>query len=211
MPNFPPGASKVAQVAGLVVLPVGLSSQAEIFVGPDANTKVATSGPIAFTATGVVQTVSLPITMPAINGIYHTYLNITSGGTLAGAYISDDITIAPTNVPPAVVTNLAEIVSAWKIKLKGTLSSLGSAQSVRVSFEIQWSTDLGFSIETIPTTLTAPGDFNATVNLPLGEAIADWWTYACRVRAVGDGGVYGSVLVFKTSPTGLFSSGIYFI
>ncbi|GAI66946.1 unnamed protein product, partial [marine sediment metagenome] len=75
-PVFAPGVSRTA-VAPITVSPSGLACQAELFLGPNDATKVATSGLKAFTSTGASQSVSLPVTMPTAGGVaYHVYLDI---------------------------------------------------------------------------------------------------------------------------------------
>lgn len=85
MPQFSPSESKVA-VAPITVRPAGLSSEAEIFLGPDEMTKVATSGRIPFTSTGVSQNIRLSIAMPAAEGSYHVYIDVYAEGLLIAAY-----------------------------------------------------------------------------------------------------------------------------
>ncbi|GAH89507.1 unnamed protein product, partial [marine sediment metagenome] len=70
MPQFAPSELKTA-VAPITVQPAGLSSEVEIFLGPNETTKVATSGRIPFTSTGASQEVRLPVAMPATTGTYH--------------------------------------------------------------------------------------------------------------------------------------------
>lgn len=70
----------------LTVSPSGLSCTAELFVGPNATTKTATSGPIAFTSTGASQNVVCPVTMPSTAQALSDYLNVVTGGVLIGAF-----------------------------------------------------------------------------------------------------------------------------
>jgi len=202
MPQFLVNESKIAK-ASITVTPVGLGCTAELYLVSD-KVKAATSGQIAFNSTGDPQSIAFPITMPSTAGTYKVYLDIYASGIQVGAYVAtEDVTII---VPPTIATNLAEKVAAWTIKLKGTLSSLGSCSEVAVSFEIQWSTDLGFNIETTPVTMTAPGDFSATLSLPLGNAIADWWTYLYRAKARCPATVLGNTVMFKTDVNGITGS-----
>ncbi len=85
MPQFAPGESKAA-IAPITVKPAGLSCEAEIFLGPDEMTKVATSGRIAFTSTGASQDVRLPIAMPEAEGTYHVYVDVYAEGYRVAAY-----------------------------------------------------------------------------------------------------------------------------
>jgi hypothetical protein len=86
---FLPGSSHTGTVP-LTVIPSGISCAAELFVGPNASTKTATSGPISFTSTGASQNVVCPLTMPTAGGTYGDYLNVTSGGVLIGAFAGGD-------------------------------------------------------------------------------------------------------------------------
>ena len=99
MPEFAPGESKTA-VAPITVAPAGLSCSAEVFLGPDVMTKVATSGKVGFSSTGAEQSISLPITMPSEEGTYHVYVDVYAEGYLVAAYqaIEDVVIAAP--VPP---------------------------------------------------------------------------------------------------------------
>lgn len=97
MPQFNPGEAKIA-IAPITVSPAGLSCEAELFLGPDEATKVATSGRIPFVSSGIEQSVQLPVTMPVDVGAYHVYIDILAEGLLIGAYqaIEDvDIALAP--------------------------------------------------------------------------------------------------------------------
>jgi len=89
-------------VAPITVQPSGLSCQAELFLGPDETTKVATSGMVAFTSTGVAQSVRFPITMPAVGGVaYHVYLDVYADGVLLVSYVAtEDIVIPSATVGP---------------------------------------------------------------------------------------------------------------
>ena len=94
MPQFLPGESKTA-IAPITVKPAGLDSEAELFLGPDELTKVATSSRIPFVSTGVGQNVRLLVTMPDVEGTYHVYLDILTNGLLIGAYKAvEDVVIA---------------------------------------------------------------------------------------------------------------------
>lgn len=94
MPQFAPGESKTA-VAPIAVNPSGLSAEAELFLGPNDATKVATSGLKPFTSTGAQQNVNLPVTMPASPGTYHVYLDVYAGGVPVAGFIADeDVVVA---------------------------------------------------------------------------------------------------------------------
>lgn len=94
-PVMGPGTARAA-VAPITVSPSGLACEAELFLGPDENTKVATSGMRAFTSTGAPQSVSFPVTMPSPGGFaYHVYLDVYANGYLLVAYIATEDVIIP--------------------------------------------------------------------------------------------------------------------
>ncbi|GAH60949.1 unnamed protein product [marine sediment metagenome] len=94
-PVMGPGAVATA-VAPITVSPSGLSCQAELFLGPDEATKVATSGLIAFTSTGAAQSVSFPVTMPSPGGFaYHVFLDVYANGYLIADYMAIEDVIIP--------------------------------------------------------------------------------------------------------------------
>lgn len=93
MPQFAPGEARIA-IAPIRVVPSGLSCQAEIFLGPDEMTKMATSDSIPFTSIGVSQDVRLPVTMPDAGGTYHVFIDIYAEGLLIAAYeATEDVVI----------------------------------------------------------------------------------------------------------------------
>lgn len=102
-PVMGPGTPHTA-VAPITVSPSGLSCGAELFLGPDEATKVATSGMRAFTSTGAPQSVSFPVTMPSPGGFaYHVYLDVYANGYLIVAYIAtEDVTVPAGEVGPIV-------------------------------------------------------------------------------------------------------------
>ncbi len=94
-PIMGPGSPATA-VAPITVSPAGLSCSAELFLGPDEATKVATSGMRAFSSTGLPQSVSFPITMPSPGGFaYHVYLDVYANGYLIVAYIATEDVVVP--------------------------------------------------------------------------------------------------------------------
>ncbi len=100
---FAPGDLRTA-VAPITVSPSGLSCEAELYLGPDEATKVATSGLIAFTSTGAVQSVRLPVTMPTAAGVaYHVYLDVYAHGYLLVAYIAIEDVIIPSGAVGPIV------------------------------------------------------------------------------------------------------------
>ena len=100
-PVMTPGSMRTA-VAPITVRPSGLSCEAELFLGPNETTKVATSGRRAFTSTGSSQSVSLPVTMPTAGGLaYHVYLDVfVSGYRLLAYRATEDVIIPEGSVGP---------------------------------------------------------------------------------------------------------------
>lgn len=104
-PIFLPGVAKTA-TAPITISPSGLACQAELYLGISPATKVVTSGLVSFTSTGAQQTVSLPVTMPAVSGVaYHVYLDVYVEGMLLLAYFAtEDVVIPAGSVGPIVWT-----------------------------------------------------------------------------------------------------------
>ena len=99
-PVMAPGVSRTA-VAPITVSPSGLSCSAELFLGPNDATKVATSGKKSFTSTGASQSVRLPVTMPAGGAAYHVYLDVYANGYRILAYqATEDVVIPSGEVGP---------------------------------------------------------------------------------------------------------------
>ncbi|GAI59978.1 unnamed protein product [marine sediment metagenome] len=100
-PVMAPGVARTA-VAPIAVSPSGLSCQAELFLGPNDTTKVATSGMKAFSSTGAAQSVRLPVTMPTAGGVaYHVYLDVYANGYQILAYqATEDVVIPSGEVGP---------------------------------------------------------------------------------------------------------------
>lgn len=99
MPEFAPSEAKLAR-APITVQPSGLSCQAEVFLGPDDVTKVATSGLVPFTSTGASQDVHLPLIMPSTEGSYHVYIDVYAEGSLIVAYQALEDVVITTVAPP---------------------------------------------------------------------------------------------------------------
>lgn len=94
-PVMAPGVSRTA-VAPITVSPAGLACSAELFLGPNDTTKVATSGLKAFTSTGAAQSVRLPVTMPTAGGVaYHVYLDVFVNGMRLLAFQATEDVIIP--------------------------------------------------------------------------------------------------------------------
>jgi len=82
--------------APITVKPSGLPCQAELWLTKDGGvTKAATSGPVIFTSTGAVQSISFPVTMPSTWGDYLVYIDILADGMFIGAYIATEHVIIP--------------------------------------------------------------------------------------------------------------------
>jgi hypothetical protein len=96
--------------------------------------------------------------------------------------------------PPAVTTIDATGIQTTAATLNGNLDSLGTADSVDVSFEWGVSTDYGD--ETTPELRTAAGSVQADLG-----GLAPNTTYHFRIKAAGrDGTVYGPDMQFATGP-----------
>lgn len=94
-PVLAPGDERAA-VAPITVSPSGLACSAELYLGPDEATKVATSGLVPFTSTGAPQSTRFPVTMPSPGGFaYHVYLDVFANGYLIVAYIATEDVIIP--------------------------------------------------------------------------------------------------------------------
>ena len=94
-PVMAPGDTRTA-VAPITVSPAGLSCEAELFLGPNDTTKVATSGLVAFASTGLAQSVSFPVIMPSPGGVaYHVYLDVYANGYLIVSYVATEDVIIP--------------------------------------------------------------------------------------------------------------------
>ena len=93
-PILAPGSSKTAKVP-ITAKPAGMACEAEVFLGPNETTKVATSGRKTFTSTGASQLINCPITMPTPpvgeGAAYHVYIDVYTGGFrfIAGIGLED--------------------------------------------------------------------------------------------------------------------------
>ncbi|MDD5510516.1 MAG: hypothetical protein PHI12_06895 [Dehalococcoidales bacterium] len=90
--------------AAFPVSPAGMACTGELYLSKDGGvTKAATSGAIEFTSTGVNQTVTFPITVPAPGGYaYQAYLVIMSEGQVLGQYIGTDKVNVPSVGTPTI-------------------------------------------------------------------------------------------------------------
>jgi hypothetical protein len=104
--NDPVFAASSAHAAAVSfpVSPSGLACTIELFLSLDSIVKAATSGQVAFTSTGVNQSVSLSITMPnpIVGQSYGVYLVVLSGGMILGAYKATDNVVIPIVGTPTV-------------------------------------------------------------------------------------------------------------
>jgi len=99
MPQLEPGEIKTA-IAPIVAKPSGVDCEAELFLGPDETTQVASSGRVPFVSTGSTKNISLPIAMPSSPGTYHGYIDVFAGGFRFLAYIlKEDVVIAAPTGP----------------------------------------------------------------------------------------------------------------
>ena len=93
-----------------------------------------------------------------------------------------------------VDTNAATNITTTAASLNGTLNNLISGSSATVSF--QWGTASGvFTAQTTPANLNATGTFSFNLS-----GLSPKTTYYFRVKAVGDGTVYGTEMSFTTLP-----------
>ena len=106
MPELSPGETVIA-TATLPVKPAGLQCLAELYLGEG---RVASSGLIPFTSTGINQTIQFPMTMPA-SGQYQALLDITLqlDNTLIGAFYGVEEVIKVTPPELGFVYTLASI------------------------------------------------------------------------------------------------------
>ena len=99
---FGPGQAKTATVS-VILTPANLAATLELYLGTSPSVKVATSGKIPFTSTGVAQTVTCPITMPNASGQYHVYIDMMMGSNLIVGFIAtDDVIIPAGSIQPPV-------------------------------------------------------------------------------------------------------------
>jgi phosphodiesterase/alkaline phosphatase D-like protein len=93
---------------------------------------------------------------------------------------------------PSVTTTAATGLGNTAATLNGSLTGLGTASSVDVSFE--WGLTTGYGSTTTPQTMTGTGGFSAALS-----GLAPGTTYHFRARAVGDSTSHGSDRTFATS------------
>lgn len=101
-------------------------------------------------------------------------------------------TIEATAVAPTVVTIAASSIGSTSATLNLSLTSLGSAPSVQVSFE--WGTGTAYGHSTTPETMTGTGSFS----YPL-SGLSPSTTYYFRAKADGRGTAYGGDMTLTTA------------
>ena len=102
-PIFPEGEARTA-IATLPVRPEGLACTAELWLTKDGTTRDATSGEIAFTSTGLGQSITCPIpAMPAGGYAYLVRLSIKVEGTPIMEFLADESVLIPWVGPPTVI------------------------------------------------------------------------------------------------------------
>jgi len=94
--------------------------------------------------------------------------------------------------PPVVATDNATIITGNSVTLRGTLTSMGTATSVIISFQCGVNSG-NYTFGTTPVSVNATGLFSANVT-----GLSANMTYYFRAKAVGDGIGYGSELSFTT-------------
>ncbi|MBA7648410.1 hypothetical protein ES703_56196 [subsurface metagenome] len=101
-PIFAEGEARTA-IATLPVKPEGLPCTAELWLTQDGTTRDATSGEIAFTSTGVDQSITCPIpAMPAGGYAYLVRLSIKANGTPISEFVADESVLIPWVGPPTI-------------------------------------------------------------------------------------------------------------
>jgi len=95
---------------------------------------------------------------------------------------------------PAVTTNAASDITINSATLNGTLTSLGNASSVDVSFE--WGLTASYGNETTPQAMIGTGSFNDSIG-----SLDPGTNYHFRAKAVGNGTAYGDDVIFTTGTT----------
>jgi len=145
-----------------------------------------------------------PAQATAATGAFHTditpllpytiyYFRAKADGGLYGASHGQEMSFITSSVPPSVATGNATNITTNTARLNGSLSSLGSAALVNVSF--QWGTShASYTHETAAQAMTAAGGFWADL-AGLSQGTACYF----RARAVGNSTtVYGVEQNFAT-------------
>jgi hypothetical protein len=123
------------------------------------------------------------------------YVNGVSTGQTAtwhsGETSRKDLAVTITVVPPTVVTSAATAIGTTTATLNGSLTNLGTATSVQVSFE--WGLTTTYGSQTSPQTMTGIGSFSAALT-----SLSSSTTYHFRAKAVGADTGYGLDMTFTT-------------
>jgi Tol biopolymer transport system component len=108
------------------------------------------------------------------------------------AYLQGTLSWLNESRRPTVVTNNATDIAKTSAILNGTVTSLGSSDSVTASFE--WGLTSGnYSFETAPVSLSGPSSFSANIS-----GLASGARYYFRAMAIGDATGYGEEISFTT-------------
>ena len=203
MPQFAPGEAKTA-VAPITVMPSGLNCNAEVFLGPDEMTKVATSGLVPFTSTGVSQDVRLPVTMPSAAGTYHVFIDVYAEGILIAAYQAIEDVVIGVEESHFAYTNLdcwagGMVPGSTRFRYFGfscTITNTGSNTEGHKVTLYMYRTDLGkaYSTNLREELITlAPGQ-SATLSFSQYIIIGFSWCF----YVVDDGGGKSAECCFST-------------
>ena len=104
----------------------------------------------------------------------------------------DEKSFTTLTTPPSVSSGSVTAITSSSARLNGSLSSLGTAATVSVSF--QWGTSPGsYDSETAPQPRTATGAFQTDLT-----GLQPDTTYYCRAKAAGDSTAYGAQRTFTT-------------
>jgi len=143
MPEFSPGEAKTA-IAPIVAKPSGMDCEAELFLGPDELTKVASSGRVPFVSTGAAKNISLPITMPSQEGSYHGYIDVFAGGFRFLAYnLTEDVVIEAPQPSGLDVTLInPKFGNLWNMKVNGSYGVPAGQKTIGESCVFQPSENL---------------------------------------------------------------------
>jgi DNA-binding beta-propeller fold protein YncE len=135
-------------------------------------------------------------------GTFSADLNGLTAGTLyyfravatgAGTAYGGEKSFTAGTTPPAVTTGDATYVTSSTARLNGTLTSLGDAAGVNVSFE--YGTASGtYTTETETQVMSAPGDFSFNLS-----GLTPGTLYYFRAKAAGAGADYGDEKTFTPS------------
>ena len=211
-PTLVPGSVHAASVS-VPVSPAGLQCTAELFLSSDGGqTRAATSGPIAFTSTGDLQQLALPVTMPTLQGDYAVYLLIVSAGVNIGAYQGKEnviiaapaanIEVDSVTVTPSQVNMGESVVAEMRCTNYG-----GTAGSKDIAVSVLDQYDGGVTGIIVPVGLAAgqSKDIQILTDMQLSSAVGHWTIVADGQSATLDvlGGNAGVTGVVISSDTGL--------